>query len=66
MLIESAFKGLGLPNAIRVDQSSEFVLRGLDLWNYQHGITPDSGRPGKPLSLLTFSRFLMVETINLL
>ena len=37
-----------LPCVIRVDQGTEFVSRDLDLWAYQHGVTLDFSRPGKP------------------
>jgi putative transposase len=37
-----------LPHVIRVDQGTEFVSRDLDLWAYQHGVTLDFSRPGKP------------------
>ena len=39
---------VGYPKAIRVDQGSEFVSRGLDLWAYQHNAVLDFSRPGKP------------------
>ncbi len=38
----------GYPKAIRVDQGSEFISRDLDLWAYQHDVTLDFSRPGKP------------------
>lgn len=36
------------PKPIRVDQGSEFISRDLDLWTYQHDVTPDFSRSGKP------------------
>ena len=39
---------IGYPKTIRVDQGSEFVSRDMDLWAYQHGVTLDFSRPGKP------------------
>ena len=39
---------MGLPAAIRVDQGTEFVSGDLDLWAYQHGVTLDFSRSGKP------------------
>lgn len=39
---------VGYPNAIRVDQGSEFVSRDLDLWAYQNNAVLDFSRPGKP------------------
>lgn len=38
----------GYPKRIRVDQGSEFISRELDLWAYQHDITFDFSRLGKP------------------
>jgi putative transposase len=38
----------GYPKAIRVDQGSEFISRQLDLWAYEHEVTLDFSRPGKP------------------
>ena len=38
----------GYPKRIRVDQGSEFISRDLDLWAYQHDVTLDFSRPGKP------------------
>ena len=37
----------GFPKSIRVDQGSEVVSRGLDLWAYANGIKLDFSRPGK-------------------
>lgn len=37
---------VGYPASIRVDQGSEFVSRGLDLWAYMKGVTLDCSRPG--------------------
>ena len=33
---------------IQVDNDSEFILKVLDLWAYEHGVTLDVSRPGKP------------------
>ena len=38
----------GYPRTIRVDQGSEFISRGLDLWAYANDVTLDFSRPGKP------------------
>ena len=38
----------GYPRTIRVDNGPEFVSRDLDLWAFQHGVTLDFSRPGKP------------------
>lgn len=39
---------VGYPKTIRVDNGSEFISRDMDLWTYQHNITLDFSRPGKP------------------
>ena len=39
---------IGYPATIRVDQGSELVSRGLDIWAYARGVTLDFSRPGKP------------------
>lgn len=49
---------MGLPSSIRVDQGTEFVSRDLDLWAYQHGVTLDFSRPGKPTDNA------LIETFN--
>ena len=46
--LERVCSRLGYPKTIRVDQGSEFISRDLDLWAYQHGVTLDFSRPGKP------------------
>lgn len=38
----------GYPKTIRVDNSSEFISRDLDLWAYANDVTLDFSRPGKP------------------
>ena len=47
-VLERVGREVGFPAAIRVGQGSEFVSRDLDLWAYQHGVTLDFSRPGKP------------------
>ena len=47
-VLERVGREHGFPQAIRVDQGSEFVSRELDLWAYQRGVTLDFSRPGKP------------------
>jgi putative transposase len=48
LALETACKGVGYPQSIRVDQGSEFISRDLDLWAYQKGVILDFSRPGKP------------------
>lgn len=38
----------GYPRTIRVDNGPKFVSRDLDLWAFEHGVTLDFGRLGKP------------------
>ena len=38
----------GAPSAIQVDSGPEFVSKALDRWAYEHGVTLDFSRPGKP------------------
>lgn len=47
-MLEQVCPKIGYPKTIRVDQGSEFVSRGLDLWAYTRGVTLDFSRPGKP------------------
>ena len=36
------------PDRIQVDNGSEFISKALDKWAYDHGVTLDFSRPGKP------------------
>lgn len=57
----------GYPHSIRVDQGSEFVSRDLDLWAYQHDVTLDFSRPGKPTDnafIEAFNGRLRAECLN--
>jgi len=38
----------GLPQAIKVDNGSEFISKALDQWAYRNGIRLEFSRPGKP------------------
>ena len=46
--IRRACSLIGFPSTIRVDQSSEFISRDMDLWAHHTGVTLDFSRPGKP------------------
>lgn len=46
--LERICRQAGYSKTIRVDQGTEFVSRGLDLWAYAQGMTLDFSRPGKP------------------
>lgn len=37
-----------IPQRIQVDNGTEFVSKALDKWAYEHGMTMDFSRPGKP------------------
>ncbi|EIN7487030.1 IS3 family transposase [Salmonella enterica subsp. enterica serovar Carno] len=37
-----------LPVRIQTDNGSEFISKSLDKWAYEHGVTMDFSRPGKP------------------
>ena len=39
----------GIPNSIKVDNGPEFISKELDKWAYEHGVTLDYSRPGKPV-----------------
>ena len=47
-ILEEVGRQIGFPNAIQVDQVTEFVSHDLDLWAYQRGVTLDFSRPAKP------------------
>ena len=49
-VLERVGRPHGFPKAIRVDQGTEFVSRGLDLRACQRGVTLDFSRPGKPIA----------------
>jgi putative transposase len=38
----------GAPATIKVDNGPEFISKVLDRWAYEHGVTLDFSRPGKP------------------
>ena len=38
----------GLPRRIQVENGSEFISKALDQWAYEHQVTLDFSRPGKP------------------
>jgi len=39
----------GKPKSIKVDNGPEFISKELDKWAYEHGVTLDYSRPGKPI-----------------
>jgi len=46
--VESVRRERGTPERIQVDNGPEFISAVLDRWAYEHGITLDFSRPGKP------------------
>jgi len=65
--LERVCADVGYPDAIRVDQGSEFISRDLDLWAYQNNVTLDFSRPGKPTDnafIEAFNGRLRAECLN--
>jgi putative transposase len=57
----------GAPQAITVDNGSEFASRALEVWAYQHGIHLDFIRPGRPVEnpfIEAFNGRLRDECLN--
>jgi transposase InsO family protein len=55
---ERLVKERGAPDRIQCDYGSEFISRVLDKWAYEHGVTMDFSRPGKPIDNA------MIESFN--
>jgi putative transposase len=65
--LERICREVGYPQAIRVDQGSEFISRDLDLWAYQKDVVLDFSRPGKPTDnafIESFNGKLRAECLN--
>lgn len=57
----------GIPKRIQVDNGSEFISHALDHWAYEHGVTLDFSRPGKPTDnpfIESFTRSFRDECLN--
>lgn len=57
----------GLPQRIQTDNGSEFISLVLDRWAYEHRVTMDYSRPGKPTDnpfLESFNGSLRDECLN--
>lgn len=55
------------PERIFLDNGPEFVSKALDLWAYEHGVTLDFSRPGKPTDnamIESFNGRLRDECLN--
>ena len=48
--VMEGFRVLGKRLSVRIqtDNGSEFISKSLDKWAYEHGVTMDFSRPGKP------------------
>ncbi|MGS0065586.1 integrase core domain-containing protein, partial [Escherichia coli] len=60
--------GKGLPVRIQTDNGSEFISKSLDKWAYEHGVTMDFSRPGKPTDnpfIESFNGSLRDECLNI-
>ncbi|MDJ5228952.1 IS3 family transposase [Salmonella enterica] len=57
-----------LPVGIQTDNGSEFISKSLDKWVYEHGVTMDFSRPGKPTDnpfIESFNGSLRDECLNI-
>ncbi|WP_225906041.1 IS3 family transposase [Salmonella enterica] len=57
-----------LPVRIQTDNDSEFIPKSLDKWAYEHGVTMDFSRPGKPTDnpfIESFNGSLRDECLNI-
>lgn len=55
------------PERIQVDNGSEFISKALDRWAYEHAVTLDFSRPGKPTDnayIESFNGSLRDECLN--
>jgi transposase InsO family protein len=48
----------GIPRVIFCDKGSEFVLKAMDKWAYENGVTLDISRPGKPMDNALVESFI--------
>ena len=57
----------GKPDRIQCDNGSEFISKVMDKWAYDHGVTIDFSRPGKPMDnalVESFNRSFRDECLN--
>ncbi len=57
-----------VPVRIQTINSSEFISKSLDKWAYEHGVTMDFSRPGKPTDnpfIESFNGSLRDECLNI-
>ena len=57
-VMQRLVKERGVPDRIQCDNGSEFISKVLDRWAYEHGVTLDFSRPGKPMDNA------MIESFN--
>lgn len=53
---------------VQTDNGSEFISKSLDKWAYEHGVTIDFSRPGKPTDnpfIESFNGSLRDECLNI-
>ena len=65
--LETLVSERNLPEAIRVDNGSEFYSRAMDAWAYRHDVRLDFIRPGKPTEngyIESFNGKLRDECLN--
>lgn len=61
-------EALRVPVRIQTDNGSEFISKSLDKWVYEHGVTMDFSRPGKPTDnpfIESFNGSLRDEFLNI-
>lgn len=66
-VLDTVIEGRHAPKRIRVDNGPEFVSNALDRWAYEHGVTLDFSRPGKPIDnafVESFNGRLREECLN--
>jgi len=66
-ILEAVIAVRPAPKRIRVDNGPEFVSNALDRWAYEHGVTLDFSRPGRPIDnafVESFNGRLREECLN--
>jgi putative transposase len=67
MVLTEIAQGHELPSRIQADNGPEFISISLDKWPYDHGVTMDFSRPGKPTDnpfIESFNGSLRDECLN--
>ena len=65
--LEQLRRNRALPKSIRVDNGTEFTSKAMDRWAYEHGVTLDFSRPGKPTDnafIESFNGSVRTECLN--